>query len=223
MNRILLIDKPAGWTSFDVVAKVRGVLKKQTGQKVKVGHSGTLDPFATGLLVLGVGSYTKKLTELTGLDKTYEAAAILGKTSTTGDPEGELTAVSNVQPSQQDILDVFDQFTGDIEQVPPAFSAKKVNGKRAYDLARAGKEVTLQPVEVTVHQLELVSYQYPELKFIVKVSKGTYIRTLAEDIGWALTTGAYLTQLRRTEVGEFIVDDAFDVSDFCEQLSADAA
>lgn len=208
MEGILLIDKPAGWTSFDVVNKVRGTLKKDLGHKVKVGHSGTLDPFATGLLLLAVGPATKKLQELTGLSKSYEATAFLGKTSSTGDPEGEIEHVSNVQPTETEIRSALEGFVGEIEQIPPAYSAKKVNGKRAYEMARAGEEVKLEPVEVTVHELDFISYQYPEFKFQTHVSKGTYIRTLAEDIGWALTTGAYLTDLRRTEIGPFKLDTA---------------
>lgn len=229
MNGILLIDKPSGWTSFDVVAKVRGIVKKETGlKKPKVGHTGTLDPLATGLLVLLIGDYTKKATELSKLDKTYEVTMWLGKTSTTGDEEGEKTAVSDRVPIYEEIEDALKQFTGEIEQVPPAFSAVKINGQRAYKLARQGKEVKLEPRKITVyeikpgHKLDNKSaqgrtldrgwYEYPEVKFTSSVSSGTYIRSLVEDIGKELGTGAYMSALRRTEVGDFKIEHAQQIT-----------
>ncbi len=208
MDGVLLIDKPAGWTSHDVVAKVRGQLKKEAGQRVKVGHTGTLDPFATGLLVLLVGSYTKKAAEFSKLDKTYEAEVRLGSTSATGDPEGELTKISTQRPSEAEIKKSLDKFVGQISQIPPPFSAIKVDGQRAYKLARAGKKVELKPRQVTIHSITEVDYKYPKLSFITEVSSGTYIRSLAEDIGKELGTGAYLSALRRTKVGGYNVEDA---------------
>jgi tRNA pseudouridine55 synthase len=211
MNGIILIDKPADWTSHDVVGKVRGILKHETGQKVKVGHTGTLDPFATGLLILVTGSFTKKAAEFSGMDKTYEAEMILGATSTTGDPEGEisdLSSQSSEKPSQEALEAIFSQFKGDIMQMPHKYSAKKVGGQKAYDLARAGKEVKLEPKQITIHDLRITSYEYPSVKFTAKVSSGTYIRSLAEDIGAKLGTGAYLLALRRTSVGDYIVENA---------------
>lgn len=205
---ILLIDKPADMTSFGVVARVRRVLSEQAGHKVKVGHTGTLDPFATGLLILCVGKETKNAMSYTKLDKVYEATVRLGQTSSTGDPEGDITEVSNVQPTQQEVEKVLQQFVGEIKQTPPVHSAIKINGQRAYHLARQGKEVEMPERTVTIHSLELVDYTYPELKIRTHVSSGTYIRTLAQDIGKMLGTGAYCTQLRRTKVADWSVEQA---------------
>jgi|SRR5579862_470683 len=211
MDGLLLVDKPAGWTSHDVVAKVRGQLKKETGQKVKVGHSGTLDPFATGLLVLLVGSYTKKSDEFLKLGKTYEAELKLGHTSSTGDPDGELTKVSTHQPSEAEVKKVLNKFVGEINQTPHAFSAIKVDGQRAYKLARAGEKPKLEPRQVIIYSIENVEYNYPKLSFTTSVSSGTYIRSLAEDVGKELGIGAYLTALRRTKVGQLDVRNAKDL------------
>jgi len=210
---VLLIDKPVGWTSFDVVAKIRGFLRAETGnKKIKVGHGGTLDPFATGLLIVLVGNACKQADQLLKLDKTYEFTIRLGQTSSTGDPEGDINIVAHtIEPSVDDIQEVLQKFQGQITQTPPAFSAIKVNGKRAYDLARAGKPVVLEPRQVTIHSLKLIDYTWPELKLVADVSSGTYIRTLAEDIGKALGTGGYCTQLRRTKAGEYCVTTAKSV------------
>jgi len=208
MNGILLVDKPEGWTSHDVVAKVRGIIKANTGQKVKVGHTGTLDPMATGLLVLVLGSYTKRAGEFSKLDKVYEAELTLGVTSPTGDKEGELTETSDEQPEKTTAEAVLGRFEGEILQKPHIYSAVKINGQRAYKAARAGKTVEIEPRKVTISQLLITSYQYPKLKITCKVSSGTYIRSLAEDIGQALGTGAYLSALRRTQVGSLVVSEA---------------
>ena len=238
MDGIILIDKPSGWTSFDVVAKVRGMIRRETGQKsagrrTKVGHTGTLDPLATGLLVLVVGKYTKLVPELSKADKTYEVTMKLGETSTTGDEEGEKTKVSDAHPSIGQVIEALEQFVGEIEQVPPAYSAVKVNGQRAYKLARAGKEVKIEPRKVKIYEikpghkidknntegrtLDRSWYAYPEVRFTVKVSSGTYVRTLVEDLGTKLGTGAYMTVLRRTEVGEFNLGQSLGM----ENLSID--
>ena len=221
MQGILLVDKPAGWTSFDVVNYVRKIVAAHEGKKpknTKVGHTGTLDPFATGLLVLLVGKdYTRKATELSKADKTYDVTMRLGEVSTTGDPEGEVTPVNDLQPNRGETEAVLQKFTGEIEQIPPAFSAIKVGGQRAYKLARAGKEVVIEPRKVTVHKLELVKYSYPEATLLAEVSSGTYIRTLVEDIARALGTGAYTTELRRTKVGKFDIKDALQVQDLTAQ------
>ena len=211
---ILLIDKPADMTSFGVVARVRRVLSEQAGKKVKIGHTGTLDPFATGLLILCVGKETKNAMSYTKLDKVYEATIHLGQTSTTGDPEGEVSAVNDRQPSREEVEKVLQQFTGEITQRPPIYSAIKIDGRRAYDLARQGKDVEIPERKVTIHSLELVDYTYPELKVRTHVSSGTYIRTLAEDIGKTLGTGAYCTQLRRTKVADWQVNDAQTLEEF---------
>lgn len=218
MQGLLLVDKPSDWTSFDVVNYVRRIVAGIEGKKpknVKVGHTGTLDPFATGLLVLLIGKeYTRRAAELSKVDKTYEVTMRLGETSTTGDPEGEITPVSvapETSPTRQDLEAAVVRFRGQIEQVPPAYSAIKINGQRAYKLAREGKEVVIEPRPVTIHRLEVLDYSYPEVKLVAEVSSGTYIRTLVEDIGGALKTGAYTTELRRTRVGVFNIEDAVEV------------
>lgn len=209
---ILLIDKPAGMTSFGVVARVRRVLSQQLGHKVKVGHTGTLDPFATGLMIIVTGKECRNAGHYTKLDKVYEATVRLGQTSSTGDPEGEITNVSSKQPSVEEIEAVLSRFRGDITQRPPIFSAIKINGQRAYKLARKGETVEMPERPVTIYELELIDYTYPELRLRAHVSSGTYIRTLAEDIGAALGTGAYCTQLRRTKIAEWGVEGANDLT-----------
>ena len=204
MEEIIFVDKPSGMSSFGAVARVRRLLSEREGHKVKVGHTGTLDPFATGLLILLAGKATKKAPELTKLDKVYEATIRLGATSSTGDPEGEIT-IANEKPeiSRKKIIETLAQFVGEIEQTPPAFSAIKINGQRAYKLARAGKTVDMPKRKVTIYELELLEYASPYLKIRTHVSSGTYIRTLAEDIGEALGCGAYTTELRRTKIANY--------------------
>ena len=212
-NGILLVDKPAGWTSFDVVAKIRGQLKAEyrargetpTKRQLKVGHAGTLDPFATGLLVVLLGDATRQAGEFLKLDKVYEATIVLGQTSTTGDPEGEITPVYDLAPTPARVLEALEAFQGQITQVPPAYSAIKVNGQRAYKLARAGRDVEIPARTVTIHSIELLDYTYPHLTIRAHVSSGTYIRTLAEDIGAALGVGAYCSELRRLSVGQLVL------------------
>lgn len=211
MDGILLVDKPASWTSFDVVAKLRNIIRAGTGQKIKIGHTGTLDPMATGLLVLVLGKYTKRAGEFSKLDKTYKAELTLGQTSSTGDREGELTQKSTRRPRLEEVHKVLNKFVGEISQVPPAFSAIKIDGQRAYKLARAGKEVIIEPRKVKINSITDVKYEYPVLRFTTEVSSGTYIRTLAENIGQKLATGAYLSDLRRTEVGKFNIKDALQM------------
>ncbi|MBQ9485056.1 tRNA pseudouridine(55) synthase TruB [Candidatus Saccharibacteria bacterium] len=207
-DRIILIDKPAGISSFGMVAKVRGKLKAEFGHKVKVGHTGTLDPFATGLLILLSGKMTKKSNEFLKQDKEYEAELKLGFKSSTGDPEGELFLVSDRVPELAEITEVVKSFEGEISQTVPRFSAVKINGERAYRLARAGKDFETPTRKVTIYEIEILEYKYPALKIRAKVSSGTYIRTLAEDIGAKLGTGAYLTTLRRTKIADYDVKDA---------------
>ena len=233
-DQIILIDKPAGISSFGVVAKIRGKLKAEFGHKIKVGHTGTLDPFATGLLILLSGKMTKKSNEFLKLDKVYEATLKLGFTSTTGDPEGEITKydstwagdgaggspsarrlspstmgeAATAGPAQNIITSVSSSFIGKITQTPPKFSAIKINGQRAYKLAREGKDFEIPSREVEIYSIEILKYNYPELTIRVHCSSGTYIRTLAEDIGETLKTGAYLTTLRRIKIGNYDVKDA---------------
>lgn len=215
VDGVLLIDKPAGWTSFDVVAKIRGQIRAQytargekpTKRQLRVGHAGTLDPFATGLLVILLGDATKKATEFLKLDKVYEATFRLGATSTTGDPEGEITPMSDIVPPIERVSEALEAFTGEIRQRPPVFSAIKVGGKRAYKLAREGKEVEIPERIVRIHNLECISYDYPNLRVRVHVGSGTYIRSLAVDIGEYLGMGAYCSELRRTSISNWRVED----------------
>lgn len=204
---IILIDKPAHMTSFGVVARVRRQLSEKAGHKVKVGHTGTLDPFATGLMILVVGKECKNAGSYSKLDKVYEATIRLGETSTTGDPEGELTAVSDAQPTLEAVTEALEGFKGEIQQTPPMFSAIKINGQRAYKLARKGEIVEIPTRTVTIHSLDLLNYSYPEIKIQTHVSSGTYIRTLAADIGQKLGVGAYCTELRRTSIDKWSLDD----------------
>lgn len=218
-DEVILVDKPAGISSFGVVAKVRGMLKARLGHKVKVGHTGTLDPFATGLLILLTGKMTKKSNEFLKLDKEYIATMKLGYTSTTGDPEGEIQKYSNevTRLGLDAIESVLQGFVGKISQTPPRYSAIKVNGQRAYKLARKGAEFEMPSREVEIYAIEILRYEWPELVVRCHVSSGTYIRTLAEDIGVKLGTGAYLTALRRTRVGEYDVGDAIELGELLDK------
>ncbi|MBR3353124.1 tRNA pseudouridine(55) synthase TruB [Candidatus Saccharibacteria bacterium] len=250
-NQIILVDKPAGVSSFGVVAKIRGRLKAELGHKVKVGHTGTLDPFATGLLIILTGQMTKKSNEFLKLDKVYEATLKLGYASTTGDPEGEITKhtqsikstkieehkgkicqgqilaaegakqcdkisdLSHCEASEisgfytlNTIESTLKRFLGTITQTPPRFSAIKINGERAYKLARKNQDFEIPSRQVEIYSIDILDYHYPNLTIRTHVSSGTYIRTLAEDIGKALNTGAYLTALRRTRIGNYSVDNA---------------
>jgi len=227
MNGILLVDKPSGWTSFDVVGKVRRMVSMSelnTSQKKRfpVGHTGTLDPLATGLLVLLLGTYTKKAPALTRMDKTYEVIMRLGQTSTTGDEEGEKTAASDRQPTIEEIHIACARFEGDIMQIPPIFSAIKIDGQRAYKLARAGKMPEMKPRAAHIDRIIVQEYTYPDIRFTAHVSSGTYIRTLVEDLGKVLGTGAYMASLRRTRVGPYMIDNAVQMDGLTAEKIADA-
>ena len=217
MQGILLIDKPKTWTSFDVVNYVRKMVATAEGKKpknTKVGHTGTLDPLATGLLVLVVGKeYTRRAGEFSKLDKTYEVTMKLGETSTTGDDEGIKIPVSDTTPTEKAVLEALEGFRGEIMQVPPAFSAMKVDGQRAYKLAREGKPVQLEARPVTISTMTLTKYAYPYVEFTADVGSGTYVRSLVEDIGKVLGTGAYMSDLRRTKIGQFTLGRAHTVQD----------
>ncbi len=232
-DEILLIDKPAGMSSFGVVAQVRRKLSDKAGmievkgkdgvvrqkrKKVKVGHTGTLDPFATGLLILLVSKGTKRAGEFLKLDKEYIATVRLGANSTTGDLEGEITEqVVREKPNKEAVEKCVENFVGENWQTVSAFSAVKINGQRAYKLARAGKEVEMPRRKVQIYELEILDYAWPELTIRCKVSSGTYIRTLGEDIGKALGVGGYLTALRRTEVGQYRVEEAKTLEGFLQE------
>ena len=199
MDGFLVIDKPAGITSHDVVAFARRRLKIK-----KIGHAGTLDPLATGVLVLGVGSGTRLLEYLVGCDKEYEAEVVFGATSDTCDADGEIQRNWEAQIfTKADLEKVLPRFIGKISQVPPQFSAIKVNGKAAYARARAGEGFELQPREIEIYSIELVRFAYPTVELKISCSSGTYIRSIARDLGEQLHTGAYLSKLKRTKVGDF--------------------
>ena len=213
-DRLILIDKPSGISSFGIVARVRRQLTAAAGRKIKVGHTGTLDPFATGLMILLSGKFTRRAGELIKLDKVYEAEIHLGATSTTSDPEGEITPSQGTTPQTlqapglQEVEKVLKKFTGIIAQTPPIYSAIKIGGQRAYKLARKGQIPEIPPRQVEIYSIELLKYDYPILKIRTHVSSGTYIRTLAEDIGRELKTGAYTAALRRTKIGQYDVKNA---------------
>lgn len=208
LGQFLLVDKPKGWTSFDAVARIRREASKQLGEKkVKVGHAGTLDPFATGLLIIGVGrEATKRIDEFKQQKKVYLAEIELGAVSDSYDSEGEITRfeVKDI-PSKAEIKQVLNSFLGKIRQIPPMYSAKKVAGKRLYELARQGKEVERQPAKVEIYKIKLKNYSFPVLKIKVVCSSGTYIRSLAYDIGQKLGVGAYCRELRRLKIGKYSV------------------
>lgn len=207
----LVIDKPSGWTSHDVVAKLRGLLKEK-----KIGHLGTLDPLATGVLVVAVGrDATKQIQHYMKLDKEYEVEMELGKISDTYDAEGKIegTGFDLTRLDKKSVQSALESFWGESMQMPPAFSAKKINGKKAYELARAGKTVELKPVQVHM-QGKNIEVDFPFVRFVVEVSSGTYIRSLVHDVGQKLGCGALLTRLRRTRVGDFTLQEARVLSDF---------
>ncbi len=218
---VILVDKPLGWSSFDVVNKLRLSLKTATGiKRYKVGHAGTLDPLATGLLVIAFGKCTKQLTGLMGQSKEYVAHIKLGTTTDSYDaetPEKEQLPTAHITEGQ--VKEVLAQFQGEQLQRPPVFSAKRINGKRAYDLARKGERPVMPPNLVEIHEIELTAFSLPEIHIRVSCGKGTYIRSLAHDIGHALGCGGYLVGLRRTRNGTFSVADAQSPADWVDQIN----
>lgn len=206
---IICVNKPYGWTSFGVVNKVRYfVCRKQGVKKLKVGHAGTLDPLATGVMILCTGRATKRIEEFQAHTKEYVATLRLGATTPSFDLEKEIDATYPTGHITRELVEeTLRQFVGSIEQVPPAFSACKVDGKRAYDLARKGHEVELKPKTLVIDEIELLACELPDIRIRVVCSKGTYIRALARDIGIALHSGAHLTALERTRVGEVRLED----------------
>ncbi|RLD31299.1 MAG: tRNA pseudouridine(55) synthase TruB [Bacteroidetes bacterium] len=219
-GKVLSFDKPLNWTSFNLVNKVRVLLKVHLNiKKIKVGHAGTLDPLATGLLIICTGKATKKIQQFQDLKKEYIATIVLGKTTPSFDLETEVDKVfdlSGIVESQ--VKEALAQFVGDIQQVPPLFSAKNINGQRAYDLARRGVVKELAPNKVTIEEIELLEYNLPEIKIKVRCGKGTYIRSLARDIGDKLENGAYLSKLIRTKIGDYEVDNAWEIKKFEDSL-----
>lgn len=219
MKGFLLVDKPPGWTSHDVVAKSRGILRER-----KIGHAGTLDPMATGLLVLAVGRVTRLLRFLQDLPKVYEATMMLGVATDTLDADGAVLSREEMPVSENEVAKAMERFVGTVHQVPPMVSALKVGGRRLYELAREGKEVEREARPVEIRRLEMTDFSpsnYPEVSFLVDCSKGTYVRTLADDIARSLGGHAHLTALRRTKVGSLSVADAVTVEEMQAQADAE--
>ena len=212
-GEILYIDKPLGWTSFDAVKRTRSAILRRLGiKKIKVGHAGTLDPLATGVMILTTGRSTRLIEQLQAGVKEYVATIALGATTPSFDLETEIDATYPTgHITRQLVLDTLTRFTGSIEQVPPAFSAIKIGGKRAYQMARKGEDPGLKPKILVIDQIELLSFSPTEITVRVVCSKGTYIRALARDIGHALGSGGHLTALRRTRVGDITVDNCLTI------------
>lgn len=215
LGKVLLIDKPLEWTSFDAVRKIRNALKIK-----KVGHAGTLDPLATGLLIICTGKYTKKINEYMGQPKEYTGSITLGSTTPTFDLESEpQNFIDFTHLTKDQILVATQNFVGDILQMPPQHSAIKKDGKRLYESARKGIEVKVDPRPVTIYSFEITEVNLPIVHFVVKCSTGTYIRSLANDFGEKLGVGGYLSSLRRTKIGDFTVNEASTIESFLETLS----
>lgn len=214
-GEVLCIDKPLGWTSFDAVKRLRGALSRRLGlKKIKVGHAGTLDPLATGVMIICTGRATKRIDELQAGVKEYIATIALGATTPSFDLETEIDATyPTAHITEELVREVLGRFIGSIEQIPPAYSACKIDGHRAYDLARKGREVQLKAKTLVIDEIELLSFSPEEITIRTLCSKGTYIRALARDIGQALDSGAHLTALRRTRVGNITIDDCLSVDD----------
>lgn len=219
-GQILLIDKPLTWSSFQAVNKLKWAIRKKFQlKKIKIGHAGTLDPLATGLLIICCGKFTKKIPELQGQAKEYTGTITLGATTPSYDLETEIDQTFPTEHiTEQMIFNTAQSFVGDIEQKPPVFSALKKDGKRLYEYARAGKEVEIKSRTVTIAAFEITNIQMPHVEFKVQCSKGTYIRSLAHDLGLKLASGAHLTALRRTKIGKFNVNKALDPNTFAKNL-----
>jgi tRNA pseudouridine55 synthase len=210
IDSILIINKPLHFSSMDVIRRLRRKLKMK-----KIGHAGTLDPLATGVLIVCTGKNTKKINSFMDLPKEYVTTIDLSHVSTTHDGEGEITKVTVEKiPTTEDVLKVLKKFTGEILQVPPRYSAIKIQGKVAYKRARNGEVFNMPPRQITIHRLELISYEWPNLTIKVSCEKGTYIRTLGKDIGQELNVGGYLTKLERTAIGDYKVEQSIHLSDF---------
>lgn len=221
-GKIVLIDKPLHWSSFQAVNKVKWSLKKHMAlKKIKVGHAGTLDPLASGLLIVCTGKFTKRISELQGMEKEYTGTFHIGATTPSYDLETEVNATFPVEHIDDDLIrNTVGQFLGEIDQKPPVFSAIKKDGKRLYEHARKGEEIEIAFRKTTIHEFEITRIALPEVEFRVVCSKGTYIRSLAHDFGIALQSGAHLTALRRTKIGAFSVEDAISPKDFEDEVSA---
>lgn len=215
-GEVLLIDKPYKWTSFDVVNKVRWLLKnKLKYKKIKVGHAGTLDPLASGLLIICTGKFTKRIEEFQAWQKEYTGTIVLGSTTPSYDLETPVNAEFGTEHITEDLIHKATRdFLGEIDQVPPLFSAKWIDGERAYEKARRGEEVEVKPNKVTIFEFEITQVRFPELDFRIKCSKGTYIRSVAHDFGKALNSGAHLSALCRTKIGSYLLDQSMQIQEF---------
>jgi len=223
-GQVLLIDKPLDWTSFQVVNKIRGTIKKQFNlRKIKVGHAGTLDPLATGLLIICTGKFTKRIEEFQSQIKEYTGTFTIGSTTPSYDLETEINEHFTTEHITDKLIrDTTDLFTGEIEQKPPMFSAIKKDGKRLYELARAGETIEIKSRKVTISEFEITKIDLPKIEFKVVCSKGTYIRSLAYDFGKALHSGAHLSSLRRTKIGNYSSKDAYSIDMFLNTISGNA-
>jgi tRNA pseudouridine55 synthase len=221
-GKILFISKPTGWTSFDVVKKVRQVIKKKLGVAVKTGHAGTLDPLAKGLLIICTGKMTKKIEEFQNLEKEYTGTFIVGATTPSFDME---TPTNSTYPTghitEKIIREAAKKFVGKIRQTPPVFSAKRIRGKRAYHRARRGEALNMKQEEVVIHAFEITKTELPAIEFRVVCSKGTYIRSLAHDFGLEVQSGAYLASLCRTRIGPYLLSQATDISHLEKEIIPD--
>jgi tRNA pseudouridine55 synthase len=224
-GQVLLFDKPLEWTSFQLVNKVRWLIRSHCGiKKIKVGHAGTLDPLATGLLVICTGKFTKRINEFQGQEKEYTGTITLGATTPSYDLETEVDETFPTSHiTKEKLQEATKEFIGEIQQYPPVFSALKKDGKRLYEYARKGEEVKIDPRTVTVSSFELTNIKLPKVGFKVVCSKGTYIRSLAHDFGSAVESGAHLSALRRTRIGDFKIEDAFDLEGFINLLPPKAS
>ena len=221
-GQILLIDKPYEWSSFQALNKVKWALRKKynLNKKFKIGHAGTLDPLATGLLLICTGKFTKKIAELQGQTKEYTGTIYLGATTPSYDLETEIDKTYATEHITNELIqNTINDFLGEIEQTPPIFSAVKKDGKRAYELARKGETVVLKSRKITIHDFEITKIDMPKINFRVVCSKGTYIRSLADDFGRALKSGAYLAALRRTKIGSYNVNDSITPDIFKDKIS----
>jgi tRNA pseudouridine55 synthase len=220
-GEVLLFDKPYQWTSFDLVRKVRNMIRtKFNYPKIKVGHAGTLDPLASGLLIVCTGKSTKQINSFQDQEKEYIAGILLGKTTPSYDLETEFDQEYPTDHiTEEGIVEALKAFVGELDQIPPIFSAKFIDGKRAYEYARKGEEVEMKASKITIHEIELLSMDFPEISIRVRCSKGTYIRSLVRDIGVQLNSGACMIALKRTAIGAYKLNNALSIEEFKNKLA----
>lgn len=219
-GEVLLIDKPIGWTSFDVVNQIRSTIRRTYHiKKIKVGHAGTLDPLATGLLIICTGKFTKQIDSYQGMDKVYIGSMHIGETTPSFDKETEVDSKFDIsQITKDQLLETTKQFIGEIKQIPPKYSAIKIDGKRAFEYARKDNDVIIKSRLIKIHEFNLLNFELPEINFMVSCSKGTYIRSLVNDFGKALNNGAYMSSLRRTAIGDYSVSNAYTTEEIREAI-----